>query len=225
MTEGLRRRFGGGSAVALRYYVYISDAKVGMMLEQVDPAFARKRSSEVGLSLKVVSAKRKVETPASERVARLERVVRDLDDHYDVGTVDEPGQYFRGRMKLRWGPVGDASVVFFSGATENTVLGLGGATGHVLGTKGQPEQNVVFAPSSMPGLLAGLDAVLAESGELPPNALGSVHMANRTVRGAEQELEFVAKRLAHGPSPYPELDPKPGMKVLLGSPIFVALAE
>lgn len=212
--------------MALRYYVYISDSKVDMLLEQVDPAFARKRSSEVGMSLKVVSAKRKVETPASERVARLERVVRDLDDHYDVGTVDDPGQYFRGRLKLRWGSLDNAPVVYFSGSTERTVVGLGGATGHVVGTKGPAEQaDVVFAPSSMPGLVAGLDKALADNDEVPPNVLGSVHMANRMVRGVEQELEFLAKRLAHGPSPYPELDAKPGMQVLLGSPLFVALAD
>lgn len=82
--------------MSLRYYLYISDTKVDMLLQQVDPGFARKRSTEVGVSLKFVSAKRTVEASASDRVARLERVVRHVDDFCDVGTVDEPGQYFRG---------------------------------------------------------------------------------------------------------------------------------
>jgi hypothetical protein len=47
--------------VSLRYYVYISDAKVDMLLPQVDPGFARKWATEVGVSLPFVSAKRQVE--------------------------------------------------------------------------------------------------------------------------------------------------------------------
>jgi hypothetical protein len=148
--------------------------------------------------------------------------VRYLDDFADVGTVDEPGQYFRGRMPMRWGPVGPA-LVYFGGATERTVAGLGGAAGHLHGEKGPA---VAFAPSSLPGIVDGLRGVLAADGATgQPEALAAAHLAHRQLRGTEQELEFVAKRLAYGPSPYPELDPRPGMKVLVGSPLFVALGD
>jgi len=38
-------------------------------------------------------------------------------------------------------------------------------------------------------------------------------------------VEFIAKRLRHGPSPYPELDGGRSLRVLVGSPLFVALAD
>ncbi|MFD5033372.1 DUF7019 family protein [Streptomyces sp. NPDC058220] len=39
--------------------------------------------------------------PAADRVARLERVLRHLEDHADLGHVDEPGQYVHGVRHLR----------------------------------------------------------------------------------------------------------------------------
>ncbi len=222
--------------MALRYYVYISDAKVDMLLPQVDAGFTRRRATEVGISLKFVSARRSVESAASDRVARLERVVRHLDDFGDVGTVDAPGQYVRGRLPMRWGPLplGPSPLVYFGGRTERPIVGLGGASGHVLGapvpTQGAApaEQELPFAPSTAPGLLAGLTAAVTADGAdgaPQPDALASVQLANRTLRGAEQEVEFLAKRLLHGPIPYPELDGHDGVTVLLGSPLFVALAD
>jgi hypothetical protein len=208
--------------VSLRYYLYISDSKVEMMLPQIDPGFGRISESEIGFDFKLVGAKRKFEA-TSNRIARLERVVRYLDDFADVGTVDEPGQYFRGRMPMRWGPIMSSSLVYFGGATERTVVGLGGAAGHLHGEKGLADP---FAPSSLPGIVAGLRGVLAADGATgQPEALPAAHLAHRHLRGTEQDLEFVAKRLAYGPSPYPELDPHEGMKVLVGSPIFVALGD
>lgn len=218
--------------MSLRYYVYISDSKVDMLLPQVDPGFARKRATDVGVSLKIVSAKRTVEAATADRVERLERVVRHLDDFCDVGTVDEPGQYFRGQLLMRWGPLtaGQASLVYFGGGTGRTVVGLGGSSSHVLGPSvaASASQGEVFA-STLPGIFAGLAAAVTADGEAgegaaPTSALASAHLANRLMRGAEQEVEFLAKRLAHGPSPYPELDARDGTAVLLGSPLFVALA-
>lgn len=209
--------------MSLRYYLYISDAKVDMLLPQVDPGFGRKRSGEVGVNVSFLSAKRSVEAQA-ERVARLERVVRYVDDFCDVGTVDEPGQYVRGRLAMRWGPLAGGQAVYFGGRTEHTVVGLGGASGHVIGAIPPTDQGQVFAPSSMAGILAQLAETIADD-EAPASALAATHVANRVIRGAEQEVEFLAKRLAHGPSPYPELDADDGMTVLLASPIFVALAD
>jgi hypothetical protein len=47
-----------------------------------------------------------------------------------------------------------------------------------------------------------------------------VHRANEAMPGPDQNLEFVAKRLLHGPSPT-----SPGVDVLLGSPLYVALVD
>ena len=205
--------------MTLRYYVYISDSKVDMLLPQVDPGFAGKRSTELGINLKLVTGKHKRESDP-DRIARLERVVRHIDDFCDVGTIDEPGQYFRGRLTMRMRQ--SEGLVYLTGATEDTVVGLGGSNGHIIGGAA-PKELPGFPRSLLPGMVEGLTAMAAD--DAPANALELAHMANRNLRADQQEVEFIAKRLAHGPSPYPELDGGKALTVLVGSPLFVALAE
>ncbi|MGW3465844.1 DUF7019 family protein [Streptomyces olivaceoviridis] len=215
--------------MTVRYYVYISDSKVDMLLSQIDPAFGRRSTTEAGVSVKLFSVRRSVEGPAPDRTAKLERVLRHLEETGQTGSVDDPGPYLRGSLPMQWGPLNGengGSLVYFGGRTEQTILGLGGASGHVLGASAPQAQE--FAPSSMPTLLAGLaSAFAADSAEMPAeqSSLAWVHTAGRLLRGPRQQVEFVARRLLSGPSPYPELDARPGMRVLLGSPLYVALAD
>ncbi len=214
--------------MSFRYYLYISDTKVDMLLSQIDPGFARTRSTEVSVSLNVVGAKRNVASPGPDRTARLERVLRHLEDFGDLGTVDEPGQFFGGILPMRWGPtVHGRSLVYFGGRTERTIVGLGGSVGHVLGTGASTPQAPRLSDSLLPRLLSGLDTDWAADPVEPAEraGLGVVHQANARLRGPAQNVEFVAKRLLYGPSPYPELDPAPDMTVLLGSPLYVAQAD
>lgn len=87
--------------MSFRYYLYISDAKVDMLLSQIDPGYHRKRATEFSVNLTFVGAKRSVDSPAADQVARLDRVTRYLDDHADVGSVDAPGQFFRGLLPMQ----------------------------------------------------------------------------------------------------------------------------
>jgi hypothetical protein len=202
--------------VSFRYYLYVSDSKVDMLLAQMDPSFTRKRTTELSLNLTVLAGKHASEAPAGgERTARLQRVVRYLEEHGDLGTVDEPGQFFWGLMPLRWGPF-------------PTVVGLGGSGHHVLGASAATESAI---PRSLtPSLLAGLrtdpqigvlaEAIKQEDEARERDALAAVHRANEVMPGPHQNLEFVAKRLLHGPSP--RID---GLDVLLGTPLYVALVD
>jgi len=217
----------------VRYYLYISDAKVDMLLAQIDPAFGRRSTTEVGLSVKLFNVRRNVEAAPPDRTAKLERVLRHLEERGEIGSTDDPGPYFRGSLPMQWGPMQGAnggSLVYFGGRSGQTILGLGGAGSHVLGSGGPQAQE--FAPSSVPTLLAGLASAFADGGDGMPaespaeqSPLAWVHTAGRLLRGPRQPVEFVARRLLTGPSPYPELDARPGMKVLLGSPLYVALAD
>lgn len=239
------------SSVSFRYYLYISDSKVEMLLAQIDPGSTRRRTAELSLGLRGLGAKRTVESTGGEREERLERVERYLRDHGDLGTLDEPGQFFWGLLPMQWGHVvtgAGASAVYFAGRDERTIVGLGGSVGHVLGAAEQPGQNVL-SPSLLPGLLDALDAdentgendgenVRENTGEnavdrpaaadpdaADRSALSAVHRANSRLRGPTQNVEFIAKRLLSGPSPYPELDGRPGMTVLLGSPLYIAQVD
>ncbi|AVT33665.1 hypothetical protein C6361_34215 [Plantactinospora sp. BC1] len=255
--------------MSIRYYLYISDTKLDMLLPQIDPALLRQRTSGWGGGGKVFQWRRE-EVRERERVAGLERVVRHLQDHGDVGAVDEPGQFFWGIMPMRWDLVQnsvDAGMVYFGGRTERTVVGLGGSPRHLLHSPvDRPEELV---PASLtPAMLTFLRA-LGEAGEpgdgsaasgddahggwrpVDPAggdavggglaagldidrrdprardagddraALAMVHRVTAGMRGPTQNLEFLAKRLLHGRSPYAER----GESVLLGSPLYVAQVD
>lgn len=211
--------------MSFRYYLYVSDVKVDMLLSQIDPKWARKRVTELSLGLKMVGARHKVESAGPDRFARLERVLRYLTDHGDVGSVDEPGPYVHGVLPMQWGPVGDGDTVYFGGRGERTIVGLGGSTGHVLSTApGPTPAGHRLSGSLLPRLLQQLAASDTEDAA-DPRSLGTVVRANSALRGPAQLMEFVAKRMLHGPCPYPELYPEGDMAVLLASPLYVALAE
>ncbi|MEV6242452.1 SAVMC3_10250 family protein [Lentzea sp. NPDC051838] len=217
--------------MSFRYYFYISDAKVDMLLAQIDPAARNKRTSEMSLGVSVAKAKRTVED-TGEQVGRLERVVRHLNEHGDVGSIEEPGQFFWGLLPMQWGPIvteSGSSLLYFGGRDERTVVGLGGSAGHVVGAAhAEPRPP---SPSLLPVLLDLIDDGAQDAGENQDHdqtdaaALASVHRANSRLRGPVQNVEFLAKRLLSGPSPYPELDGRDDMRVLLGSPLYVALVD
>jgi hypothetical protein len=219
--------------VSFRYYLYISDSKIDMLLPQINPTFGAKRTSEFGMNLKVLTAKRVSEPPAGDRIARLEQVVRHLQDHGDLGSVDEPGQFFWGLLPMKWGPFpsdADSSLVFFGGRTDRTVVGLGGSLKHVLGSVPDATEHGV-GRSLMPSLLDALgvssdledeyvvDAVDSDLDRADRAALAKVHQAVTDLDWPAQNVEFVAKRLLHGYSPSDETS------VLLGSPVYVALVD
>jgi hypothetical protein len=224
--------------MSFSYYLYVSDSKIDMLLPQISPGSGGKRKSEFGVDLKVLTAKRTVEPSAGDRIARLETVVRYLRDHGDLGSVDEPGQFFWGLLPMRWGPFPaqagtetGSSLVFFGGRTDKTVVGLGGSLKHVLGSVPDADEPS-FGRSPMPALLDGLglpsdledeyvaDAVDADLDSADRAALVRVRHAVTSLRWPAQNVEFVAKRLLQGDDG--QSDPK---SVLLGSPVYVALVD
>lgn len=228
--------------MSFRYYLYISDSKVDQLLSQIDPAFTGERSVEINVNLPGLGGKRTTgSSVGTDRIARLERVVRYLHDHGDLGSVDEPGQFFWGMLPMRWAFLPSRpDLVFFAGRTNGTVLGLGGSARHVLGAP--PEAGGAGIPLSVPPALLQELAVASEledehlldavddafddelgggfDGE-DLRALGIVCRAVDRTRGPAQNVEFVAKRLLHGPSPLARAD----ASVLLGSPVYVALVD
>jgi hypothetical protein len=55
----------------MKYYVYISDAKVDMLLPQIPHDARKKIATEIGIDLKVFQAKRKTEIQeGDDRIAK-----------------------------------------------------------------------------------------------------------------------------------------------------------
>ncbi|MEV7044046.1 SAVMC3_10250 family protein [Amycolatopsis sp. NPDC051061] len=214
--------------MSFRYFVYISDSKVDLLLQQIDPGATRKRTAEVSVDLKVLKGKRGVEAAVgADRTERLERVVRYLTDFGDLGSVDEPGQFFWGLLPLRWGPLVGAdglSLVYFGGRDERTVLGLGGSRRHVFGALPAGDLDPPLSRSLLPSLLdgiargPGIATAVTGDGDGDAEACQDVRRATTDLRGPAQNMEFIAKRLLHGKT-------ADGESVLLGSPLYVALVD
>jgi hypothetical protein len=232
----------------MKYYVYVSDSKVDMLMSQIPHDTRKKISTELKVDLKVLGASRKAETEAEDnRFTRLHAVVSFIREYGNVGTVDEPDEYIADTLALRWGPYVDGlekdktSVVYFGGSTSQTIVGLGGSSKHVIGNEGQ---SYATSASVTPILMFYLDRQLGlglteqESSESTQAAFERLHLrrvltqseredwslravetASQYMTGPEQRLEFLAKRLLYG-EVYAT-----SKKVLLATPLYVAMAE
>lgn len=226
----------------MKFYVYVSDTKVGMLYDQIPSRTLNKISAELKIDLKVLSATFSENVSEKTRFSKLKIVDEFIRKNEHIGTIDEPSSYFQGAMPMRWGPItgGDGELVYFGGITNRTFLGLGGSFKHVIGEVGtsevsdrpKPRRGLPSGASNAPriyGILGEFislierDAkIMEDSGLKYPmpgaNELVLVRKVTRRMKGPLQNLEFLAKRLMWGQD-------KDGKLLLLGSPIYVALAE
>ncbi len=216
----------------LRYYLYISDAKVDMLLPQI--------------VVESPESSRAAERTEGTRIQRLNTVLRHLERGGRIGSVDDPSDYVRGVHELYWGHFHRSNphdempptIVAFSGATATTDLLMCGTTRHLVGAR-HPEGPAGFSSSHVPYLLNALSTAVEIDGASPASitrrpawateetalpthgrelALWLVEDARWHMQGAEQKLEFVAKPLLSGPSR------RAGRRCLLASPLYVALS-
>jgi hypothetical protein len=169
-------------------------------------------------------------------------VVDYLEQNDLVGSVDQPRGYFRGQLGLRWGRYfvfgQDSGAVYFGGSTPSTILGLAGSAVNVVGSVGtSPAYAGSAAPNilellrkelNLPGSESAAAADTSSASAMSSANLAAVETASRQMQGPEQRIEFVARKLLWSDDPgvnYEWFNRTPGMKVLLGSPIYAALAE
>lgn len=217
----------------MKYYIYISDTKVNMLYEQIPPRLRDKLAVELKIDLKFLSVSFSEDSPEIARFTRTQIVTDFIERNYNVGKIDAPSAYFRGSLSLRWGILG-RQLVYFGGMTGKTVLGMTGSLEHVIGNPGSSDVQFPNRPSSSPvGLLDVIRRELRHPTLTNKNHSGNsqdladIAFAARTLDGPEQKLEFLAKRLMEGdePTKNPDMFGKTGKRVLLGSPIYVALEE
>ncbi len=196
---------------APKYYLYISDSKVNMLYAQGGPGTVVGRDS----------------------IDKLDAVLANLARAGRIGTVDEPKEYFAGAMPMRWGPCAfpvdpqltPSPLVYFGGATETTIVGLGGSATHVIGEVGSAKAGL---HSCLPYFIMQLRQELGESLsaniplEFGDPSLMAVFTATTYGKGPSQEVEFVAKRLAYGPLPAKFGHAE--KNIVVGTPLYVAMS-
>jgi hypothetical protein len=219
----------------MRYYLYISDAKVDMLLPQVPGATQQKISAKFGFDIKLFSGSLASErNTLDNRIARLEAVEAFLRDSVQLGTPEEPKSWIAGTVDAKVVDADDGCVLFVAG-NEAWMVGLGGSMRHVIGMTSIEGVRTGF--SFMPSIVGTLMKVVEEpdffshlndeqmefyvtSGRSQgfrtwTNALD---MAYEKAKNPAQRIEFVGKRLATGTT-------YRNCLVTLATPLYVAAVD
>jgi hypothetical protein len=92
----------------LRFYLYRSRSKIEMLYEQIYKSDITNGRKSIAANLRVVSGSAE---SSRERVVSLDEKLRAVEEELEhrqlIGTIDEPKEYFRGTMKMRWGLFND----------------------------------------------------------------------------------------------------------------------
>lgn len=224
----------------IKWYAYISDSKLKMLHGQLvgEPV---QRKLEWKLDLKIASVTRSIKESETEqsRESRLKDIVAALERNGQIGTIEEPKEFFRATLRMRWGiyedrgrPESEAPLVYFGGYTPDAVLGLGGSTRHVVGCAGMANTTSRSAtPYLVHHLLDGLDIDQTGWNAYPTNDSSEQHtfeaiaLATSQLRGPTQEMEFVARTLLTGLVRHPIITGNERLRCILGTPLYVAYAK
>jgi hypothetical protein len=230
--------------MAVKYYVYVSESKVEMLFSQIPRTFLSGLAAELKVNLGILTTTLKQDADPETKFARLTAVVRYLEQNESIGTVDEPEVYFRGHLSMAWGPygtyqtfthrAGESPLMYFGAVTDKTIVGLGGSSRNMIGATGSSSAHSHSATAVMvariyEGLELHLPADYPDEWELPyfsqedvvPRA---VEVATTQMEGPKESVEFFARRLAFYPR-HKLSDRRTNMNILLGTPLYVALAE
>ena len=225
-----------------RTYIYYSDEKIIQQQQQTPQGKwdrAKSRLNQVGISVLGSGVTVGLGPPAAEIISTMHTVWQNLADEGRVGSFDEPKEYVHGKLLFKYGFFNMVMppVFFLVGTTERTLVALGGAQKHVRSLSGQQipvadeAQTAVMEPDVATLLY---DASVADSGEtltqITPSSSDEIHAVHAAMlynnrelwRNQERELEVLAHQELFSRVPPPFLEP--AKNVLIGSPIFVALA-
>ncbi|QIB43001.1 DUF7019 family protein [Streptomyces aureoverticillatus] len=217
----------------MRYYVYVSTAKVDMLYEQIPPKLLRRLAVEAKVDLKVVSVA--VQSPRAEASTydRLDLVEAYLEREFDVGWMSEPTAWFRGDLGLRIAGYGDAnSPTLMTGRDGDTVVALIGSAHHLIGHQAAPDMHRVG--------FSGLPSIFRLLQDIPPEWEGQFNVRSRFAMPDRESVtadvlrvtealtvppmycEFLARQLMRG-----TVTREDGreLTVVVGTPLYVAMSD
>lgn len=220
----------------MRYYLYISDAKVDMLLPQVPKSSLQKTSVEFGVNIEIFKASYKEEhNHLDSRVARL-KAVEDyiVQQHDEVGSLENPSSWVKATTKVKVVDFGEGSV-FFVGKKGSIIFGLGGSARNLIGhaPSGTFIKSYSFLPFMIERMLVSLEQDsrkifidnLILNNEMKDDLSACVGqgfdawievLENATTLAIPtQKVKFLAKPLA--------MEESRGVQYILGTPLYVYL--
>ena len=217
-----------------RDYIYYSDRKI----RELDADMHRWWRSIKSLDVKVlgtgIGGTRESNSEERFLLPAMNRVWEDLKRRGEVGTIDEPKEFFHGYLPFNYGIFtrSDPPVFFLLGTTDQTIVALGGSIEHVRGHRGRiPKPDSGAQPVV---LESDVVALISEAEDKPPEERqrslrkpgdAAIHVAgmnrNRPFwMGSTAEFEILARRELSSRVHPPQVES--AINVLIGSPIFVA---
>lgn len=208
----------------MKYYIYISDAKVDMLLPQIPHETKRKIATEFKIDLKLLSVSRKAELDTPEdHITRLEAVCSFIEEYGNVGSVTNPDAYIFDSMPLKM--LQPINSVYFTGERDNTLVALGGSLRHLVGNIDATSPYPHGSLSSM--IMRNMEKEMQEVLKLDKvNRRQRKHLPDTAYRlyqyleGPEEQLEFLAKRLLYIPS-----NNEYNFNMLLATPLYVSVDD
>jgi hypothetical protein len=203
----------------MRYYHYISDSKLEMLLPQIPSPTLQGLSAELGFNFGVISGKVSgTAKEASSRVARVEVVERYLENNNDLDVLQAPN-WVRGRGRMKCGYLPDAKgMVLFAGPYRGLVLILAGSEAHLISGSSQQGSNTGW--SFLPRVLDSLRSFVLENydlmdmrphGKANPAEVAPDYILGSTTAGSAFEA-------LHG---LPAMLPPPAMEVTFLARVFL----
>jgi hypothetical protein len=115
-------------------FFYFSDDKLRRLSEEFPPPWWRRLLDQITfLTIFMVSVGRK--RSETTRMQKLRWVQRRLEGLGKIGSVDEPREYFFGRLMMHYDAFDMVSppTMYLVGETDKTIVALGGSLSHVPG--------------------------------------------------------------------------------------------
>lgn len=213
----------------MKYYVYVSDAKVDMLFAQIPIPLLKRLSAELRIDLKVASVTVGVSAKEATRYDRLTVVLEYLRRNEPFGWVDSPASYFEETIPLVMTHVG--STVAFTGKRGNSLLGLTGSRQHMTGQAPRlGEMNLDSVTHlALPSVAAALASLEREEAEIEiSDAVNALAFVIAHQSGSPRPVQVAARTLLVADVrtrswPRGVRDVVAGIdSVVLGSPLYVA---
>jgi hypothetical protein len=223
----------------MKYFVFVSDAKVDMLLPQIPRQLKSKLAAEIGVNIGVLAASLKSERDVGEkadRISRLNTVIKFLRKTEDVGSIDKPRNWIEGTEDVRVAyPERREAVFFVRRSQAKTLFALAGSSAHLTSRGTSDTTNIGW--SFLPTLLDRLKSMIRtfedpsindQTRDIVSRALAEttesewldlVQELEKVAPGPRMKVNFLAKRLLAGKHEYL------GFNAVLATPLYVSMEE
>ncbi len=210
----------------MKYYLYVSDAKVDMLLQQIEKHGAKEVKSHLKIDWKIFKTGREWKSDIEpQRIERLETVVSYLRRYGRVGTFEEPDDYIDDVADMtQWG---DPTVALFLGSSGETIFTLAGSATHLIQGSSAPEGLTGFTSLNM--ILSWLSK-REKKLNIGDKDSAWTEMIFRFWHQMpqfqpSQRLEVFAKTLFYDPAAKQSRSSERTNRVVLATPLYVAMSD